>query len=63
MPDEFLELSPRLDFIELVEPIPSRFEFVFLGLSKIPEQPAPAPDDSEPVTTEVVLTPEPTSSE
>jgi len=63
MPDEFLEISPRLDFIELVEPIPSRFEFIFLGLSKIPEQPAPVPDDSEPVTTEVVLTPEPTSSE
>ncbi len=63
MPDEFLELSPRLDFIELVEPIPSRFEFIFLGMSKIPEQPAPPPGENESVTPEVVLTPEPTSSE
>lgn len=64
LPDEFIELSPRLDFIELVEPIPTRFEFIFLGMSRVPEQPTPpTTEEGELIPTEEVLTPEATSSE
>jgi hypothetical protein len=64
LPDEFLELSPRLDFIELVEPTPTRFEFVFLGMSQIPEQPTPSPTaEGDLIPAEEILTPEPTSAD
>jgi hypothetical protein len=51
LPDEFLELSPR-------------FEFVFLGMSQIPDQPTLSPtEEGELIPTEEILTPEPTSSD
>ncbi len=64
LPDEFFELSPRLDFIELVEPTPTRFEFVFLGMSQIPDQPTLSPtEEGELIPTEATLAPEPTSAD
>jgi hypothetical protein len=64
LPDEFMQLSPRLDFIELVEPTPTRFEFIFLGMSRIPDLGTPPPaEEGELLPTEESPTVEPTTAD